>query len=286
MQLGFLEFEVRKLSAWQHLLGDVLGTVDVGQGRYRMDGHAWRFQLREGPLDDLACVGWELSEDELSAALKRLADAGHEVQRASAEERGAKRRYCLVDPAGIPTELLMGLPRADTPFESARVPSGFVADYEGLGHVVLAAPDKEASRRFYVEHLGFRLSDHIVCELYGHPVDLSFFHANTRHHSLAFGGPLEKRLHHFMLEARDVDEVGLCYDRAIRSGAHIMQTLGRHPNDRMLSFYATTPSRFQFEFGWGGRKVDDATWESTTYDRISDWGHHSPQIVFAPRKKR
>ena len=37
-----------------------------------------------------------------------------------------------------------------------------------------------------------------------------------------------------------------------------MQTLGRHPNDRMFSFYAKTPSGFQFEFGWGGREVDDA----------------------------
>jgi 2,3-dihydroxybiphenyl 1,2-dioxygenase len=286
MQLGFLEFEVRKLAAWQYMLTEVLGTLDVGGGRYRMDGHAWRFQLNEGPADDLICVGWEMTEDELHAALQRLDEAGHEVQAAPAEERGAQKRYTLVDPAGNPTELLTGLTRADTPFESARIPSGFVADDEGLGHVVLTAPDKAASRHFYVDLLGFHLSDHIVCEVYGHPVDLSFFHTNPRHHSLAFGGPLEKRIHHFMLEARNVDEVGLCYDRTIRSGAHIMQTLGRHPNDRMLSFYATTPSRFQFEFGWGGRKVNDATWESTTYDRISDWGHHPPQIVFAPRKKR
>jgi hypothetical protein len=51
----------------------------------------------------------------------------------------------------------------------------------------------------------------------------------------------------------------------------------------MLSFYALTPSGFQFEFGWGGRKVDDATWETTTYSQVSEWGHHPPQVVF--RKK-
>jgi hypothetical protein len=51
----------------------------------------------------------------------------------------------------------------------------------------------------------------------------------------------------------------------------------------MFSFYAKTPSGFQFEFGYGGREVNDADWEPTTYDRISEWGHHPP-IVFAPRE--
>jgi hypothetical protein len=63
-----------------------------------------------------------------------------------------------------------------------------------------------------------------------------------------------------------------------------MQTLGRHPNDRMFSFYARTPSGFQFELGWGGRQVDDATWTPTTYDHISEWGHHPPEFLAPPPK--
>ncbi|MDP6933888.1 MAG: hypothetical protein QGG40_13270, partial [Myxococcota bacterium] len=113
MQLGFLEFEVRKLPVWERFLTDVLGTVDVGQGRYRMDGHAWRFQLREGPADDLVAVGWELTEEELEQTLARLAAANHPVQTAPAEHRGAQRRYLLEDPAGVPTELVTALERAD-----------------------------------------------------------------------------------------------------------------------------------------------------------------------------
>lgn len=283
MQLGFLHFEVRDPERWAAFLTGVLGLQDAGGGRYRMDGHAWRFQITGGPADDLVAVGWELADDELSGLLVRIADL--EPREADAAERGAQRRYLLTDPAGTPIELVSGLERADTPFESEQVPGGFVADELGLGHLVVAAPDKAKSRAFY-ERLGFVLSDHIVTEVYGFPVDLSFFHCNGRHHSLAFGGPLEKRLHHFMVEARDVDQVGRAYDRAIRGGVRIMQTLGRHPNDRMLSFYARTPSRFEFEFGWGGRIVDDATWEPTTYDRISDWGHHPPQVVFAKPKRK
>ena len=85
-----------------------------------------------------------------------------------------------------------------------------------------------------------------------------------------------------MLEVRSMDDVGLAYDRALKSGVRIMQTLGKHPNDGMFSFYARTPSGFQFEFGWGGRQVDDATWAPTTYDRISEWGHHPPEFL-APK---
>ena len=65
-----------------------------------------------------------------------------------------------------------------------------------------------------------------------------------------------------------------------------MQTLGRHPNDGMCSFYAKTPSGFQFELGWGGREVDDATWAPTTYDHISEWGHHPPSSLAPAERPR
>ena len=164
------------------------------------------------------------------------------------------------------------------------VASGFVAGELGLGHAVISARDKAESTAFYQQLLGFSLSDHIVCEVYGYPVDIAFFHANPRHHTIAFGGQHPKRIHHFMIEVGSMDDVGLCYDRLIRSGGRIAQTLGRHPNDRMFSFYAFTPSGFQFECGWGGRIIDDATWQPTTYDHISEWGHHPPQLL-APRRK-
>ncbi len=279
MQLGFLVFEVRDLAAWQDFATGVLGLVEVGAGRFRMDGHAWRIQTVEGPADDLSVVGWELDEDELEERLAALGAAGIELVEADPAARDASRRFCCTDPAGVPVELVTGLARADTPFESPVVPGGFVADELGLGHLVLNAPDPDASRRFYQDLLGFRLSDRITTTFYGHPVDLSFFHVNPRHHSLAFGGQQQKRMNHFLVEARDMDQVGLAYDRAIRAGARIMLTLGRHPNDHMFSFYAQTPSGFQFEFGWGGRQIDPHSWTPSTYDRISEWGHHPPPVL-------
>jgi hypothetical protein len=53
----------------------------------------------------------------------------------------------------------------------------------------------------------------------------------------------------------------------------IALSLGRHPNDRMVSFYGVTPAGFLFEVGWGARQVDDATWEIGSYTQVSEWGH-------------
>ena len=58
----------------------------------------------------------------------------------------------------------------------------------------------------------------------------------------------------------------------------VHQTLGRHPNDKMISFYGYTPSGFHFEFGAGALEIDDA-WETTTHDKVSEWGHHPPQLL-------
>lgn len=282
MQLAFLVFEVSDIGAWRAFLTEVLGLIEVEGLRFRLDAYAWRVQLQQGPADDLAALGWQVDEPTLDLVASRLRARGTSFTDGDADERLATRRLRFTDPSGIPVEVVTGLQRAAEPFESKVNRAGFVADEQGMGHLVLSANDKAESVRFYTEVLGIRLSDHIVCEVYGHPVDLSFFHVNQRHHSIAFGGPQRKRLHHFMIEARQMDEVGLAHDRTLRSGLRITQTIGRHPNDRMFSFYARTPSKFEFEFGWGGRSVDDDTWQPTTYHQISEWGHHPPQLVYGP----
>ena len=291
-QLAYLGFEVKDLAAWEKFATEVLGLVvaqrhDDGSFTLRMDGHAHRFFVDPGPADDLSVLGWEWpTEAAFEAAAERLVRAGVAVTDASDAERARRRVKKLVrylDPGGLPSELCFGAARAGVPFASPVVRSGFVADDLGLGHLVVSSPSQKDAHDFYVDVLGFKLSDHIRCDIHGFKVDIEFLHANGRHHSVAFGDRQKKRLHHFMLEARSVDDVGLCMDRTMRAGLRIMQTLGRHPNDRMLSFYAKTPSGFQFEFGWGGRIVDDATWQPTEYDHISEWGHHPPEFL-VPRK--
>jgi 2,3-dihydroxybiphenyl 1,2-dioxygenase len=293
-QLGYLGFEVSDIAAWETFATQVLGLAVVdrkpdGAFALRMDGHHRRFVITPGKADDLTVIGWQVRDEKALAELTaRLRKAGVEVMECSAEkaaERLVSKLVELRDPSGLPLEIYCGPTLASEPFESKVVRSGFVADELGLGHLVISSGDFEVTRSFYCDLLSFRLSDRVVADVHGYKADLSFFHTNGRHHSLAFGGPQRKRLHHFLVEARSMDEVGLAFDRALRGGIKIMQTLGRHPNDRMFSFYAKTPSGFQFEFGWGAREVDDATWQPATYNTISEWGHHPPQFLGQEPKK-
>ncbi len=53
----------------------------------------------------------------------------------------------------------------------------------------------------------------------------------------------------------------------------IALSLGRHPNDCMISFCGVTAAGFLFVPGADGREVDDRDWQVRTYDAVSEWGH-------------
>ena len=247
-QLGYLAFEVSDLPAWERFATGVLGLGVARRGpgpqgpgyTLRMDDHAQRFFIHEGPADDLTAVGWQVADDAaLEAMVARLRDKGVDVIEGTPQEREhreVERLVKLRDPAGNPLELFHGPTLAEAPFESEVLLSHFVAGELGLGHLVVTANSQAESKAFYMNMLGFSLSDHIRCEYWGYKVDLAFFHANPRHHSLAFGGPAPggKRIHHFLVEVGSMDDVGLAYDRAIKGGCRIMNMLGRHPNEERL----------------------------------------------------
>src|SRR5262245_13535891 len=289
-RLGYLGFEVSDVAAWERFAVDTLGLLGSvrrsdGSIAFRIDDQAQRIVVHPGPRDDLAYAGFEVDDeatlrrlsDELTWAGFPAADLGDEV----AHARRVKRVHRVEDPNGVAIELFHGPERAPDPFRSSLVPSGFVTGDEGLGHVVFATMDPQATERFYCDLLGMRLSDRIEAELVpGFSLLVTFLHANPRHHTVAFAAaPMPKRLHHFMLEVGAMDDVGHAYDRCLTAGIEIANTLGVHPNDRTFSFYARTPSGFDVEFGWGGRKIDDATWKVDRYDRLSIWGHRMPATL-------
>jgi len=286
-QLGYLVFEVSDLAAWEAFGTNILGLGLVDQRddtgfSLRMDGYRQRFFIERGSADDLAAIGWEVEGPaELEEFARRFEDAGHQVSQGTADEAARRNVEALIrvnDPAGNPNEVFYGPKKAAEPFESEVVRTGFVADEQGFGHVVVAAKDQDEHEAFYAQMFGLKLSDYIRCEYFGHKIDVTFMHANARHHSLAFGGGQLKRIHHFMVQAKSMDEVGTCYDRFLFSGGMVHQTLGRHPNDKMFSFYGYTPSGFHFEFGSGAIEIGDA-WETTTHGKVSEWGHHPPQLL-------
>jgi 2,3-dihydroxybiphenyl 1,2-dioxygenase len=147
----------------------------------------------------------------------------------------------------------------------------------GLGHIVIRVDDSARSLHFYRDVLGMRISDFIELQKghrLGRQLSLTFMHCNPRHHSVAFGEiPVPKRLLHFMLQTKTLDDVCTTMYLAQDRGISISASLGRHTNDHMVSFYMRSPSGFEIEYGFGARTVDDATWKVQQHYSGSMWGH-------------
>ena len=281
--LGYLGLGVGNLDEWERFATGILGLQIAGRDdetlRLRMDEYRQRFILHARGNDDLAYAGWEVPD---AATMKSVAEdlrnAGIKVEAGSAEDaanRGVTELAKFEDPNGLANEIFYGpMMRFEEPFHSPRPISGFVTGEQGLGHIVLAVKDFEQSVHFYRDVLGFRVSDFIDMSFGPMKATLAFFHCNPRHHSLALiAAPLPKRLLHFMLQAKSVDDVGSTLYLAQDEGVEIASTLGRHTNDHMLSFYMRTPSGFEVEYGWGARTVDDAVWHVQRHQAGSIWGH-------------
>ncbi len=183
--------------------------------------------------------------------------------------------YCL-DPDDNRVELFSSPQMAIDPFLPGRPIDGFLTGPYGMGHAVLHVRDVKPLVPFYRDLLEFNVSDYGL-----YPYGMYFFHVNGRHHSFAMVGTGRRGLHHFMVEYKNLDDVGQGYDLAQMHDDMIAYTLGRHTNDYMTSFYAKTPSDFFIESGWGGRVIDMETWQPHETDvGPSFWGHervHLPE---------
>ena len=129
--------------------------------------------------------------------------------------------------------------------------------------------------RFYADALGFAVTERLETRVGPLEVRGVFMHCNRRHHTLAlFDVPLAKRLHHFMLEAPTLRDIGVAHERARRLRVPMSLGLGQHPSpDDTFSFYGATPSGFDFEIGAGARQIEPDGWTVRHAKRTSAWGH-------------
>jgi 2,3-dihydroxybiphenyl 1,2-dioxygenase len=247
-----------------------------------MDDRKQRIVIDRSIAERARFFGWEVKDAAaLDALAARLEAAKVDVKTEPQTLADARRVRALIsfhDPASNRLEAFYGAEIDDTPFRPGRSISGFRTGPLGLGHVVLTIENIEAVMPFYVDVLGFGLSDYMQ-----KPFRAYFFHVNARHHSLALIESGKNGMHHLMVELFSLDDVGQSYDVA-QNKERVSVTLGRHTNDLMTSFYARTPSSFMVECGWGGREIQPATWQPVEMkDGPSLWGH---ERVWLPEKDR
>ncbi len=279
-ELGYVHFGVADLAAWRSFAAEVF-ALEVGEedeaGRLYLRNDAWhhRIILEEDASNDLIGAGLRVAGPEefkaLRADLKRrgieFEIAGDEITR----QRRVLELMFVSDPSGHPLEIFHG-PQVDAhrPFHPGRGMYGkFCTGDGGLGHLLLACDDLNATYDFYVA-LGMRGSvEYRFPTSDGGSLDILFMHCNSRDHTLAFGIPSATRIHHLMLEVDNLDDVFLTYERVQKSQYPVVMAPGKHSNDRMFSFYCATPAGFQIEIGWGGR---EATYQSE-YNLGDMYGH-------------
>jgi 2,3-dihydroxybiphenyl 1,2-dioxygenase len=286
LEIAYLGIEVPDPGDLSPFFAEVIGLVPGEPARdgtltWRDDDKAHRVIVEPGPANDATFVGLEaVDEARFAAVADRLAATGADLVEGSDTDLTARRVERLVRtraPWGGHVELVLGLEQAGTPYSSTLTPGGYLTDRVGYGHAVFATTAFDESHHFLVEGLGFAQSDWIETEIAeGLELEVRFYHCNERHHTIALARTpfaLPQRLHHTMFETNSPDDVGAAFDRAWSAGLAIPNGLGRHDNDRMFSFYVTSPAGFLVEVGYGARTVGDDWNDNRRYERISAWGH-------------
>jgi 2,3-dihydroxybiphenyl 1,2-dioxygenase len=276
--LAYLGISSPATEAWRAFGPELLGLEcrDIGADGtvyLRVDDRHHRLAIHPAETDGVAYIGWETQHARaFDAAVAHVSGHGVDVVAGTAEEladRAVRGMAWFRDLIGMRHELCWGQLDEPRSWRPGRAHGGFVTDEFGLGHVVFIVPDIAEATTYYERIFQLTLTDVIDAHL-----PLAFFHTNQRNHSLALGeGTRGPGLLHLMIQVRHLDDLGLAYDRCQVGEVPIKRTIGRHPNDRVVSFYLGTPSGFDIEYGWGGVDVEPGRHVATGMKTASIWGH-------------
>lgn len=105
-----------------------------------------------------------------------------------------------------------------------------------LTHVVLNSAEQDASERFAVEKLGFKVSDRTA--------HMRFVRCNRKHHCIAYAKAASPSLNHIAFEMQDMDAVMRGITRMKEAGYESVWGPGRHGPGNNVFGYFIAP--------WGG----------------------------------
>jgi len=284
--LGYITVAASDIDRWRQFAFGVLGFAE-GKGAdpsalyLRMDERAARIVVVPGEVDRVVTVGWEVRDhpglEQVKSALDSAGVPFKELSAAEADERRVEEVITFDDPAGTTLEVFHGAVLDHSPVVT---PFGarFVTGNQGLGHVVVPALDPNGVVEFYTQVLGFRSRGafRVPAPPEFGPIRVRFLGINERHHSLAICPATSQDapgLVHVMVEVDSLDAVGQALDRVNAEGFQLSSTLGRHTNDKMVSFYVRAPGDWDIEFGTDGMRVDETYYTAEEITADSYWGH-------------
>ncbi|MFF4113080.1 VOC family protein [Streptomyces sp. NPDC001714] len=286
VHLGYLVIETQRFGDWRRFGTDAIGMhhddLDTGLMRFRLDDHECRFLLRRGPAEDVVALGWHLDDhttfEQIEARVRAHGVPAVEGTTEEAKQRGVERLLRFPGPKGITQEIYTTPVLATAPL--TMLASGWVTGDSGMGHVAITSAKPTLMRGYFNTVFDARLTDYIDETISGVKLKIRFLRVNERHHSIAIAAvralpidPVRTRVQHLNIQAASLDDLARSYQRVHELGFDMALSVGRHTNDKELSYYARTPSGFEWEVGWNPIVVDESTWEPSTHQGISIWGH-------------
>ena len=126
-----------------------------------------------------------------------------------------------------------------------------------LGHVVLGTPHYKKAVAFFVDGLGYRISDQILKGV------ATFARCEQDHHNLLIQPGPTSYINHYAMEVDDIDAVGKAGTAVLaeRPDASVIG-VGRHNLGSNVFWYLTDPSGTMFElYSDMDQIVDDDAWQ-------------------------
>lgn len=286
VHLGYIVIETQRFADWRRFGAEAIGmhhdALDADRMRFRLDEQECRFLLVRGPAEDVVALGWHLDDHTAFEQVEaRVLASGVPYKQGTEQEaaaRGVERLLRFPGPKGITQEIYTTPKPAAEPLNM--IARGFVTGESGMGHVALTST-KPAQVRGYFNHVfDARLTDYIDETINGAKLKIRFLRVNERHHSIAVAAtrglpldPIRTRVQHLNIQVEHLDDVAQSYQRVHELGFGMALSIGQHTNDKELSYYARTPSGFEWEVGWNPIVIDESTWRPSTHHGISIWGH-------------
>ncbi|MGF6997118.1 VOC family protein [Paraburkholderia sp. GAS32] len=149
-----------------------------------------------------------------------------------------------------------------------------------LGHIGIGSVDSSTTRRFFMEGLGFKLSDQVKDYA-------TFMRCSTDHHNVVVQTAPVNFLHHTSWEVEDIDEIGRGA-RAMLEGHPERHTwgIGRHWVGSNFFYYFRDPAGNLSEYYSDMDEInDDQLWKPGVFEvaeAANVWGPPMPPSLIEP----
>lgn len=251
-EIRYVGYAVTAFEEERAFYADVWGLESVpsddGMVYFKAQGHDEHHVVRLRQADtkriDVIALAAD-SRSDVDTLHAKVAAAGCQIIHAPRDltAPGGGYGFRFFSPDGLPFEISSDVARG-----SSREMQRWDGVPQKISHIVLHSPDHQAMVRFFVDVLGFRVSDWLgdfMC----------FLRCNSAHHRIAIlPGPA--CLNHVAYDMLTVDDMMRGISRLRKKGTDIRWGPGRHTAGNNTFSYFTTPSGFAVEYTSELEEVD------------------------------